>query len=329
MKPILVTSGEPAGIGLDVCLDLAGSEIPLVILADKTLLAQRAKQLGRVIHLSDYVPAKPLMREREDHLTVLHLPCPCAVTPGILNPANASYVLSMLTMAADLCLNHQFSAVVTAPVHKGVINDVGFSFTGHTEFFEARCGANKVVMMLASDAMRVALMTTHLPLRKVADALTPSLITDVLTCLHASLQRDFAIERPRIWVAGLNPHAGEGGHLGTEEIEVITPTLQMLRKQHMDVQGPFPADTLFTPKNIEVCDVFVAMYHDQGLPVLKYSGFGSAVNITLGLPIIRTSVDHGTALELAGTGRAQSTSLLSALHTAADMVTKRGMSDAH
>ena len=326
MKPLVVTSGEPAGVGLDICLDLAGSDIPLVILADKALLAERAAQLGRMIYLQDYMPAEPLM-SRENHLTVLHLPCPFEVNPGVLNQKNASYVVTMLTMAADLCLNHQFSAMVTAPVHKGVINDAGLAFTGHTEFLESKCEAGKVVMMLACDVMRVALMTTHLPLRQVPDALTPSLIIDVLTCLNTSLQRDFGIEHPRIWVAGLNPHAGEGGHLGTEEIEIIAPVLKYLREQQIDVNGPFPADTLFTPNNINSCDVFVAMYHDQGLPVLKYAGFGNAVNITLGLPIIRTSVDHGTALELAGSGRAQSSSLLSAVTMAAEMVRKRDLSN--
>lgn len=326
MKPILITSGEPAGVGLDICLDLAGLDIPLVILADKKALTQRAAKLGREIYLHDYVPSNVSVNREKNHLTVLHLPCPFEVTVGKLNSKNASYVLDMLTIAADSCLSGQFSAVVTAPVHKGIINDAGFVFTGHTEFFETRCGVNKVVMMLACDVMRVALMTTHLPLRDVADTITSSLIIDVITCLHLSLQRDFAIAQPRIWVSGLNPHAGEGGHLGTEEIEIILPALNILRKQHIDVRGPFPADTLFSPNNISSCDVFVAMYHDQGLPVLKYAGFGSAVNITLGLPIIRTSVDHGTALELAGTGLAQSGSLISAVTVAADMVKKRGLS---
>lgn len=324
MKPILVTSGEPAGIGLDVCLDLAGFDIPLVVLADKGLLAQRAAQLGRIIHLQDYMPDEPLM-SRENHLTVLHLPCPHEVNPGVLNQNNARYVLSMLTMAADSCLNSEFSALVTAPVHKGVINDAGFAFTGHTEFLEAKCQASRVVMMLACDVMKVALMTTHLPLREVADTISTSLIIDVLTCLNTSLKRDFGMKHPRIWVAGLNPHAGEGGHLGMEEIDIIVPALKHLRDQQIDVHGPFPADTLFTSKNINSCDVFVVMYHDQGLPVLKYAGFGNAVNITLGLPIIRTSVDHGTALELAGTGLAQSSSLISAVTMAAEMVRKRDL----
>lgn len=324
MSPLLVTSGEPAGIGLDICLDLAGSAIPLVVLADKQVLAQRAYQLGRKINIRDYESSESFITPEKDQLVVFHLPCSSEVIPGLLNQKNVSYVLSMLSMATELCLNHQFSAMVTAPVHKGIINDAGFAFTGHTEFLEAKCKTSKVVMMLACDVMRVALMTTHLPLRQVAEALSPSLMIDVLTCVHTALQQDFSIMHPKIWVAGLNPHAGEGGHLGMEEIEIIAPALQYLRSQHIDVSGPFPADTLFVPNNLDSCDVFVAMYHDQGLPVLKYAGFGHAVNITLGLPIIRTSVDHGTALELAGTGRAQSSSLLSAVNMAAEMVRKRG-----
>jgi 4-hydroxythreonine-4-phosphate dehydrogenase len=326
MKPILVTSGEPAGIGLDICLDLAGLDVPLVILADKDALIQRAAQLGREIHLRDYAPSEVQVTSVKNQLTVLHLPCQFEVTPGVLNSNTAQYVLDMLKIAAESCLSGQFSALVTAPVHKGIINDAGFAFTGHTEFFETQCGVNKVVMMLACDAMRVALVTTHLPLRNVADEITSPLIIEVITCLNTSLQRDFAIAKPRIWVSGLNPHAGEGGHLGREEIEIITPALNDLRKQQIDVQGPFPADTLFAPHNMTKCDVFVAMYHDQGLPVLKYAGFGNAVNVTLGLPIIRTSVDHGTALELAGTGYAQSSSLMAAVTMAADMVKKRGYS---
>lgn len=324
MRPLLVTSGEPAGIGPDLCLDLAQSEIPLVVLADKDVLAKRALQLGRIIHFKDYVSGEPVTASA-NYITVLHIPCPSTVVPGVLNPDNASYVLSMLGMAADLCLQNQFSAVVTAPVHKGIINEAGVDFTGHTEFFAERFGVSTVVMMLVCDAMRVALVTTHLALRKVADAVTQSLITDVIRCLNASLQKDFSIKMPKLFVAGLNPHAGEGGHLGMEEIEVITPALNQLKAEGIDVCGPFAADTLFTPKNIKACDVFVAMYHDQGLAVLKYAGFGNAVNITLGLPIIRTSVDHGTALELAGTGQAQSTSLKAAVKAATQMVQLRAM----
>ncbi len=326
MKPLLVTSGEPAGIGPDLCLDLADSNFPIVVIIDKNILVQRAAQLGRNIVLHDYVYGEPLIL-RENHLTVMHLPCTSDVIPGVLNPDNVPYVINMLTIATDLCLQEQFSALVTAPVHKGIINEAGMAFTGHTEFFAERCGVDTVVMMLVCDVMRVALVTTHLPLRCVADSVTQSLIVDVITCLNTSLQHYFAIKSPKIGVAGLNPHAGEGGHLGTEEIEVIAPALSLLKSQGIDVQGPFPADTLFTTSHLKSSDVFVAMYHDQGLAVLKYAGFGNAVNITLGLPIIRTSVDHGTALALAGSGSAQSASLLLAVSTAAKMVIARDSLD--
>lgn len=326
MKPLLVTSGEPAGIGPDLCLDLADSDFPIVVIIDKNILAQRAVQLGRDIVLHDYVHGEPLIR-RANHLTVMHLPCTSDVIPGVLNSDNVSYVLNMLTIATDLCLQKQFSALVTAPVHKGIINEAGVAFTGHTEFFAERCDIDTVVMMLVCDVMRVALVTTHLPLRRVADAVTQSLIIDVIRCLNTSLQHYFAIKNPKILVAGLNPHAGEGGHLGAEEIEVIMPALSLLKSQRIDVQGPFPADTLFTPGRLQSSDAFVAMYHDQGLAVLKYAGFGNAVNITLGLPIIRTSVDHGTALELAGSGNAQSASLLLAVATAAKMAITRDSFD--
>lgn len=322
MRPLLVTSGEPAGIGPDLCLDLADSLIPLVVLIDKDILLKRAAQLGRTIILQDYVPNKPVTR-CANHLTVIHIACPSNVIPGELNTENASYVINMLSMATDLCLREEFSGVVTAPVHKGIINDAGVPFSGHTEFFADRCGVDTVVMMLACEVMRVALITTHIPLRSVADEVTQSLIIKVIRCLNASLQMYFSIKTPKILVAGLNPHAGEGGHLGREEIEVITPALQTLQAQGIDVDGPLPGDTLFSPHHLKTCDAFVAMYHDQGLAVLKYAGFGNAVNITLGLPIIRTSVDHGTALELAGRGQAQSTSLLLAVSVAAQMVKAR------
>lgn len=322
MKPLLVTSGEPAGIGPDLCLDLADSDFPIVVLIDKNVLAERAVQLGRKVVLHDYAHGEPPIR-RANHLTVIHLPCSSNVVPGVLNPDNVSYVLTMLAMATDLCLQGEFSGLITAPVHKGIINQAGISFTGHTEFFAERCNIDTVVMMLVCDVMRVALVTTHLPLRRVADVINQSLIIDVITCLNTSLQHYFAIKNPKILVAGLNPHAGEGGHLGTEEIDVIAPALDILKSRRIDVQGPLPADTLFTPNHLNLSDAFVAMYHDQGLAVLKYAGFGNAVNITLGLPIIRTSVDHGTALDLAGKGVAQSASLLLAVATAARMVIAR------
>lgn len=322
MKPLLITSGDPAGIGPDLCLFLEDMNVPIVVMADKEMLVHRAALLERNIILDDFVPGKPI-HHSSHHLTVLHIPCQSPVVPGVLTTANVPYVMKMLSMATDLCLQNQFSALVTAPVHKGIINETNVKFTGHTEFIAERCGVETVVMMLVCDTMRVALMTTHLPLRHVADALTQPLIIQVITCLYRALQQDFAIAKPRIFLAGLNPHAGEGGHLGREEIDVITPALNYLNAQGMDVRGPFSADTLFTEKNMNSCDVFVAMYHDQGLPVLKYAGFGNAVNITLGLPIIRTSVDHGTALELAGTGKAQATSLRAAVMIATDMIKAR------
>lgn len=322
MKPLLVTSGEPAGIGPDLCLALADLAWPIVVICDKSLLAERAKKLGRHVILTDYQPNIP-PTIAPSHLTVLSIPCPANVVAGKLNPENASYVLDMLTVAAERCLSGEFSALITAPVHKAIINQAGYAFTGHTEFFAEHCNVAHVVMMLACTEMKVALITTHLPLKKVPEAISASLIIDVITILNSSLQQDFGITHPNIYVAGLNPHAGEGGYLGREEIEVISPALAALKKQGVDVQGPFPADTMFTPHNAKACDAFVAMYHDQGLSVLKYAGFGQAVNITLGLPIIRTSVDHGTALDLAGTGKAESGSLFAAVEMAATIVNVR------
>ena len=322
MKPLLITSGEPAGIGPDLCLALAQVELPIVVLCDKSVLAARAKQLGQPVILEDYaIGVSPT--QLPNHLTVLSIPCREEVTAGVLNSKNAAYVLQMLTMAVDRCLQGEFSALITAPVNKAVINQSGVVFTGHTEFLAERCKVDTVVMMLACPLMKVALVTTHLPLKHVADALTTTLIIKVITQLHASLQQDFGIEHPKIYVAGLNPHAGEAGYLGLEEINVITPALLTLKRQGIHVQGPMPADTMFTPKNAIDCDAFVAMYHDQGLPVLKYAGFGCAVNVSLGLPLIRTSVDHGTALELAGTGVADAGSLLAAVEMAAAMVKGR------
>ena len=322
MKPLLVSSGEPAGVGPDLCLTLAGSALPIVVLCDKSLLAKRAKQLGLSIVLVDYQEGNP-PASAPNQLTVLSIPCSADVVTGQLNPKNAIYVLKMLTAAAARCISGEFSALITAPVHKAVINQAGFVFTGHTEFFANYFNAAQVVMMLACPAMKVALITTHLPLKNVADAVTESLVVTVITQLYIALQHDFGILAPKIYVAGLNPHAGEGGYLGREEIDVITPALIILKHRGIDVQGPMPADTMFTPRNVQTCDAFVAMYHDQGLAVLKYAGFGHAVNITLGLPIIRTSVDHGTALELAGTGLVDAGSLLAAVDMAAMVVKQR------
>ncbi|KTC99361.1 4-hydroxythreonine-4-phosphate dehydrogenase PdxA [Legionella erythra] len=323
MKPLLVSSGEPAGIGPDLCLSLAELELPLVVLGNKQLLAQRATKLGLNVELLDYHPRNKLSVQ-PGQLTVLSLPCPAPVVPGQLDARNAPYVLALLRQAANACLAGEFSALVTAPVHKAIINKAGIPFTGHTEFFADYCDTKEVVMMLACETMKVALVTTHLPLSAVPQAINQDLITRVARQLHQSLQRDFGISEPRIAVAGLNPHAGEGGYLGREEIDVIEPALATLRQQGIHVSGPFPADTLFATQKAAQCDVYLAMYHDQGLPVLKYAGFNRAVNITLGLPIIRTSVDHGTALELAGTGQADTGSLLAAVHTALSMVQARG-----
>ncbi len=315
-RPLVVTAGEPAGIGPDLCLQLAGHEQALVVIADKDLLLQRSAQLGIPVRLHDYTPGQP---SRRDVLNVLHVPLARPVTPGKLDPANAPYVLETLRRAVQGCLSGDFGAMVTAPVHKGVINDAGVPFTGHTEFLAELTRTPQVVMMLAGGGMRVALATTHLPLREVVDAITQPLLESVLRILQRDLQRRFGIAQPRILVAGLNPHAGEGGHLGREEIDVMIPVLDKLRGEGFDVSAPLPADTLFAAHRLRECDAVLTMYHDQGLPVLKHASFGEGVNITLGMPIIRTSVDHGTALELAGTGKAHVGSLLEAIKIAAEM----------
>ncbi|MDP1603601.1 MAG: 4-hydroxythreonine-4-phosphate dehydrogenase PdxA [Legionella sp.] len=322
MKPLLISSGEPAGIGPDICLALAKKELPVVILGDKKTLMARADKLELDIEFLDYNPNLPF-EPRKNSLFIKSVPGINFVVPGKLDTANAAYVISMLEEAVRASLLGEFSALVTAPVHKEIINRAGVSFTGHTEFLAHHCGVDTVVMMLACETMKVALITTHLPLKLVAPAITAPLITNVIRQLHRSLQVDFGLIDPRILVAGLNPHAGEGGYLGREEIDTIAPALKLLQSEGINVQGPFPADTLFTPKYTREADAFVAMYHDQGLPVLKYAGFGQAVNVTLGLPIIRTSVDHGTALDLAGTGQADPGSLLAAVLMAMTMVQAR------
>ena len=315
--PLAVTAGEPAGIGPDLCLHLARHEQPLVVIADKGLLAARAAQLGLDVSLHDYTPATPHANGR---LSVLHVALARPARAGKLDTANGPYVLETLRRAAQGCLSGEFAGMVTAPVHKGIINDAGIPFTGHTEFLAELTRAPQVVMMLAGGGMRVALATTHLPLREVADAITAPLLESVLRIMQRDLQRRFGIAKPRILVAGLNPHAGEGGHLGREEIEVMIPVLDKLRAEGFEVSAPLPADTLFAAHRLRECDAVLTMYHDQGLPVLKHASFGEGVNITLGLPIIRTSVDHGTALDLAGTGKANVGSLLEAIKVAAEMV---------
>ncbi len=321
-RPFVVTPGEPAGIGPDLCLLLAREQQarPLVAIASLDLLRERGQALGLDIQLLATGPGTwPGEPAPAGSLYVWDTPLRAPSQPGRLDPGNAPYVLETLTRAANGCLAGDFAGMITAPVHKGVINEAGVAFSGHTEFLAELSATPQVVMMLATDGLRVALVTTHLPLREVADAITAERLERVTRILHADLVGKFGIARPRILVCGLNPHAGEGGHLGREEIEIIEPALERLRAEGIDLHGPLPADTLFTPKHLEHCDAVLAMYHDQGLPVLKYKGFGAAVNVTLGLPIVRTSVDHGTALDLAGTGRIDTGSLRVALETAYQM----------
>ncbi|RLK51550.1 4-hydroxythreonine-4-phosphate dehydrogenase [Alkalispirillum mobile] len=317
---LALTAGEPAGIGPDLCLKIAAEPLDaaVVVLGDPQLLRERAEQLGLSVAVQP-VTAVPTGRHQPGTLPVLPVPLAGSRAPGQLDTANAAHVLALLEGAARGCLQGEFDAVVTAPVHKGVINEAGHVFSGHTEFFAEQTGGQLPVMMLAADTLRVALVTTHLPLRAVADAITAERLERVITTLDRDLRARFGIQRPCIRVCGLNPHAGEGGHLGREEIEVIEPVLARLRDQGLDLDGPLPADTVFTPRHLAGADAILAMYHDQGLPVLKHAGFGRAVNITLGLPIIRTSVDHGTALDLAGTGQAEAGSLLEAIAQARRM----------
>ncbi|KAA1192033.1 4-hydroxythreonine-4-phosphate dehydrogenase PdxA [Pseudohalioglobus sediminis] len=318
---LALTPGEPAGIGPDITLAIAALDwdAEIVAIGDPALLRQRAQQLGLRIELTDFDPSAPPARHTAGSLPVapVALAAPCVA--GKLETANAGYVIATLEQAITGCLEGTFAALVTAPVQKSVINDAGIPFSGHTELLAERTGTPRVVMMLASDSLRVALATTHLPLRDVPDAITPALLEETLTIVDRDLRRQFGLEQPRIAVLGLNPHAGEGGHLGREELEVIIPTLDTLRERGLDLAGPLPADTAFNPKVLDDCDVVFAMYHDQGLPTLKYAGFGKAVNVTLGLPIVRTSVDHGTALDLAGSGKADASSLQAALRMAQQM----------
>ena len=322
LAPIVVTAGEPSGIGPDLVLQLADQEWPveLIICADLALLKERAAKLNKKINFIEYNSKNRQQSQSKGELTVAHIPVASQVIAGELNTLNAEYVLNTLRFASQGCLSGEFSAVVTAPVHKGIINDAGVSFSGHTEFFAEQANTDLVVMMLATTGLRVALATTHLPLSAVPAAITPALLTEIITILNAELIAKYAIKHPKIYVCGLNPHAGEGGHMGREEIEVIEPTLDQLRATGIQLVGPLPADTLFQEKYLQDADAVLAMYHDQGLPVLKYKGFGESVNITLGLPFIRTSVDHGTALDLAGTGKANASSLLCAVNEAITMV---------
>ncbi len=315
MQPLYVTSGEPAGIGPDICLDLAKrcDARPLVVLADMQLLQQRAVALGKNVCLQAFTGQK--QASAVDTLYVEHIALNTPTISGQLDVANAAYVLEQLSRSARYALSGYSVGVATAPVQKSIINDAGIAFSGHTEFYQEQAQVARVVMMLASPSLRVALVTTHLPLRAVADAITTERLIQVIDILLHDLKHKFKLDQPRILVCGLNPHAGEDGHLGREEIEIINPVLENYRAQGQKLSLCLPADTLFTPELLNQADAVLAMYHDQGLPVLKSQGFGEAINITLGLPFIRTSVDHGTALTLAGTGRAKSSSL----HVAVDL----------
>lgn len=320
---IAVTAGEPAGIGPELLVRLAQQEhaAELVAIADPALMLQAAAQLDLPLQLDEFNPALA-HRHQPGRLGILPVPNPNAVRPGVLDRANASAVIDMLRIAADGAERGQFDAIVTAPVQKSILMDAGFAFTGHTEFFADRVGCPVVMMLVAGD-LRVALATTHLPLRAVADAIRPEVLVQTIRILHADLRDKFALATPRILVLGLNPHAGEGGHLGREEIDVIIPVLERLRGEGMNLRGPLPADTAFVARELVDADAVLAMYHDQGLPVLKHAGFGHAVNVTLGLPYVRTSVDHGTALDLAGRGVADAGSLFAATALAIDLVARR------
>jgi 4-hydroxythreonine-4-phosphate dehydrogenase len=322
---LAITTGEPAGIGPDLALALCQRDWDqqLVIIADPDLLQQRAQQLGLAIDIHLFEATQTPRASRAGEVTVLPVFLNHDCFAGKLDVANASYVLSTLEAAVDGLYGGYFSALVTGPIHKGIINEAGIAFTGHTEWLAEKAGNVPVVMMLACPQVRVALATTHLPLKAVSDAITPDSLNTTLTILHNSLVRDFGIEQPRILVAGLNPHAGEGGHIGREEIDTIAPVCRTAQARGWLVSDPLPADTLFTPPYLAKADAVLSMFHDQGLPVLKHLGFGKAVNITLGLPFIRTSVDHGTALDLAGTGKAEVGSFIAAIHTAIDMAKQR------
>jgi 4-hydroxythreonine-4-phosphate dehydrogenase len=321
---LALTPGEPAGVGPDLVIALAQQSLgaELVVVADADLLHARARQLALPLQILPFNSNRSAQPHRPGCLTVLHVPVAVPVVPGQLDTRNAAHVIATLDAALALCANGICAGLVTGPVHKAVINDAGIAFTGHTEYLAQHTATPEPVMMLYAPGLRVALATTHLPLREVAAALTAERLQRVIRVLDGELRNRFGIARPRVLVTGLNPHAGEGGHLGREEIEIIQPALEKLRGEGLDLSGPLPADTVFTPKYLEHADAVLAMYHDQGLPVLKYMGFGRVVNITLGLPILRTSVDHGTALELAGSGRADLSSLRCAVEAAIELSTR-------
>ncbi len=312
---IALTTGEPAGVGPELCALLARETLAarLVLIGDEAMLAERAARLGLHVGLRRYLPGNAALPAT---IEIEHVPLAMRSQPGKLEPANARYVLALLDRAADGCMAGEFDAMVTAPVHKAAINEAGIAFTGHTEYLAARAGRSRPVMMLVGGGLRVALATTHLALAEVPRAITREGLLATLRVIDRDLRARFGIARARILVAGLNPHSGEAGHLGREEIDTIAPAIAAARAEGIAADGPIPADTLFVPERLRNADCALAMYHDQGLPVLKYASFGRGVNVTLGLPYVRTSVDHGTALELAGTGRADPGSLLEAVQLA-------------
>jgi 4-hydroxythreonine-4-phosphate dehydrogenase len=315
---LVITSGEPAGIGPDVCLAALARDwtCELVLAADRVVMEARAARLGLPVRWHAFDPQAPARAHRAGSAALINIPAAAPVVPGALDARNARHVLALLDRALDGCRAREFGAMVTAPVQKSIINDAGIAFTGHTEYLAARLGVRRPVMMLTAGSLRVALVTTHLPLARVPAAVTADAVDETVRIVDQELRARWRIRRPRIVVCGLNPHAGEDGHLGTEETRVIAPALAKLRTDGLDIVGPVPADTAFTANALRGVDAVVAMYHDQGLPVLKAAGFGHAVNVTLGLPIVRTSVDHGTALDVAGTGRADAGSLIAAIEAA-------------
>lgn len=322
---IAITPGEPAGIGPDIVLSIAQRDWPveMVVITSKTLLLERAKLLSLPLNIIDYDQHAPASPHKAGSLTVLDVELAEPCIPGTLNSANGAYVVETLRIASEKNISGEFDAIVTGPVHKGLINKAGIAFSGHTEYFANQANCTDVVMMLATEGLRVALVTTHIPLAYVAKAITAERLQKVTRILHQDLQEKFGIKSPKIYACGINPHAGEDGHLGREEIDVMEPAFAELRADGIDIIGPLPADTIFQEKYLVEADAILAMYHDQGLPVLKYKGFGSSVNITLGLPFIRTSVDHGTALDLAGTGTADSGSFIEAMRNAINLASNK------
>lgn len=322
---VALTSGEPAGVGPELCLAVAQRELPceLICLGDAALLAERAQRLTPALAVSRYAGGAARTAHRPGTLQVLHVPLAAPSVPGRPDVQNARYVLALLDRAIEGTVGGEFDAIVTAPVHKGIINDAGIPFTGHTEYLAQRTRSPRAVMLLAAGELRVALATTHLPLREVSAALSVESLCEIATLLARELAERFAIARPRIAVCGLNPHAGEGGHLGDEEIRIIAPAIARLRSAGIQAEGPLPADTAFVPQVLARFDAVLAMYHDQGLPVVKHAGFERTVNVTLGLPLVRTSPDHGTALDLAGTGRADAGSLTAAVQLASRLAAQR------